>query len=65
MKRYKGFLFPFFIFIFLSTNLFALTLRIDEGKIKKRVKPGDTISGVITITNPSEAVIGARAYLED
>jgi len=43
----------------------AITVRIDQPKIRLAIAQGATKSGIINIENPSEEVITVKVYLED
>ncbi len=54
-----------YLFLFLFSKGFCFNLRIDTPKIKIKIKPGQTITGVLNVENSSSKQIIVKAYLED
>jgi hypothetical protein len=66
MGKYNRLILYFLIFfLFAAGNLSAATFRIDNPKIKLKVAPGQTVSGVIGVENFSDQELRVRAYVED
>jgi len=53
------------IFGFLITDVEAINLLIDEGKVRLSIPAGGTKSGEINVRNSASEPIAIRVYLED
>lgn len=48
-----------------STSASAATIRIDEARVRIEMKAGETKTGQIHITNPTDSVVAVKIYTED
>lgn len=53
------------IFCFICSQAEAVTLRVNQAKIRLMVDPGETKTGVIEVENPSDQTLTVKASLED
>lgn len=51
--------------LFISASASAATIRIDEARVRLDMKAGETKTGQVHITNPTDATVTVKIYTED
>ena len=67
MKKHPKvlFLFTALSFVITLSSAYALTLRLNQSKIRLIINPGETKTGVIEVENPTDQNLIVKASLED